>query len=131
MNAAITKHIGDLSITTKAQAKRYALLDEVTGSLYIRADFQAPARTSVGGKQLVHPPIIVTGLQWPVSILDETMRIGCQDHQLTEWARFDNRTIAKMDGRNAVKFWSANRDKMLGMARDGGRVFEAAAETES
>ena len=46
--ATITKHIGDLIITA-ANASSFQHLEEVTGSLYIRADAQLPVLTSVGG----------------------------------------------------------------------------------
>lgn len=97
-------HQGDLTISTKAQAKQYADVEEVTGYLDISADAQLPVLASVGGSLLKHKPIWVLGLQWTVTILDDSMKIGCQSHSLTDWERFTDREIAEMDGRNAVKW---------------------------
>ena len=140
----MTKHIGDLRIYHKADAAKYAGIEDVTGylyisadaqlpvltsvggSLYIRADAQLPVLTSVGGVALTMEPIIVTGLDWPVSILDTTMRIGCQEHSLADWAAFDDRQIAEMDGRTtAVRFWSLHKADLLGRAEAAGRVIAA------
>jgi hypothetical protein len=70
-------------------------------------------------------------IDWAICILDRTMRIGCQRHTLPAWAAFDDRTIAEMDGRNAVRWWAENKAKLLQMARDGGRVFDAADEVQA
>lgn len=45
---SITKHIGDLTIT-KANAKNFEKLEEVTGYLYIEHKASLPVLTSVGG----------------------------------------------------------------------------------
>lgn len=119
----MSKHTGDLVIRTKADAERFKDVVEVTGSLDISADAQLPALTSVGGYLLTMPPIIVTGLDWPVSILDTTMRIGCQQHELSAWAAFTDREIAEMDGRNAVRFCALHKADLLGRAAAAGRVF--------
>ena len=44
---------GSLIIKTAADAEKYAGVTSVGGSLYARADFQAPALTSVGGSLYV------------------------------------------------------------------------------
>src|SRR5690606_34315494 len=53
------------------------------------------------------PPIQIGGLHWFVLILDQHMQIGCELHSLYDWERFDERRIAEMDGREAVRFWRA------------------------
>ncbi|MDE2202700.1 MAG: hypothetical protein KGJ38_08230 [Burkholderiaceae bacterium] len=73
------------------------------------------------------PPICRYIEPWSVSILDTTMRIGCQRHSLAEWAAFDDRRIAEMDGRTALRWWAEHKEELLQLARDGGRVFEAQA----
>lgn len=73
-------------------------------------------------------PIQIYGLQWPVTILDEHMEIGYQLHRLSDWEAFDDATIGRMDARNAKKFWSENKDALLGMARGAGRSFAAERE---
>ena len=71
-------------------------------------------------------PIQIYGLQWTVTILDAHMEIGCQLHSLAEWESFDDRQIAEMDGRDALRFWRENKGALLGMARGAGREFKAA-----
>ncbi len=66
-------------------------------------------------------PLFLSGLAWPVIILDEHMRIGCELHRLAEWAAFDDRRIARMAGADAVRFWRANKDALLALAAADGR----------
>jgi hypothetical protein len=68
-------------------------------------------------------PMQISGLHWFVTILDAHMQIGCQLHSLADWAAFDDRQIAEMDGRDALRFWRENKDALLGMARAAGREF--------
>jgi hypothetical protein len=68
-------------------------------------------------------PLQISGLHWFVTILDAHMQIGCQLHSLADWAAFDDRQIAEMDGRDALRFWHENKDALLGMARAAGREF--------
>ncbi len=72
-------------------------------------------------------PIQVWGLVWSVLILDTHMQIGCEFHSLAAWAGFDNERIAMMDGHAARKFWDANKDPLLALARAHGRSFEEIA----
>ena len=72
-------------------------------------------------------PIQVSGLYWFVTILDAHMQIGCELHPLAEWAAFDDRRIAEMGGRNALRFWRESKDALLGMARAAGRSFDVPA----
>ena len=70
------------------------------------------------------PPIQVSGLFWFVTILDAHMQIGCELHSLAEWSAFDDRRIAEMDGREALRFWRESKDALLGLARAHGRSFD-------
>ena len=76
------------------------------------------------GVVLKEHPIQVLGLTWPVTILDAHMQIGCRFHSLHDWSAFGDDAIAVMDGRNALRFWRANKDALLSMARGAGRSFE-------
>jgi uncharacterized protein YjbI with pentapeptide repeats len=71
-------------------------------------------------------PLQLYGLEWPVTIWDAHMQIGCQFHALHEWQSFDDAEIAAMDGRSALRFWRARKEFLLGMARADGRSFEPA-----
>ena len=69
-------------------------------------------------------PLQLYGLEWDVTIWDAHMQIGCQFHSLHEWQSFDDAKIAAMDGRNALRFWRAHKELLLGMARADGRSFD-------
>lgn len=43
--------------------------------------------------------------QYPITYTDTVMQIGCERHSISEWAEFDDKRIAKMDGKVALKFW--------------------------
>ena len=58
----------------------------------------------------------VLGLQWPVTIFDNHMRIGCQLHSLADWATFTNRDIVEMDGTDALLFWRRHKAILLALA---------------
>ena len=69
-------------------------------------------------------PIQLSGLHWFVTILDAHMQIGCELHSLADWAAFDDRRIASMDGREALRFWRAHKESLLALARGAERSFE-------
>ena len=56
------------------------------------------------------------GLQWPVTIFDNHMRIGCQLHSLADWATFTKRDIVEMDGTDALLFWRRHKAMLLALA---------------
>jgi len=116
---ALTSVGGSLYISADAQLP---VLTSVGGYLDIRADAQLPALTSVGGSEITMHPICALGLHYSVTILDQTMRIGCQEHALSDWASFDNAQIAEMDGKQALTFWAEQKTKLLDFAAEHGRV---------
>ena len=59
------------------------------------------------------------GLRWDVIIFDAHMRIGCQMHPLSDWAAFDDRRIAEMDGVHALRFWRQHKSALLTLAQRG------------
>ena len=73
-------------------------------------------------------PIQVFGLYWLVTILDAHMQIGCELHSLAEWDAFDDRRIAEMSGKEALRFWDSNKVALLALARAAGRSFETVSE---
>ena len=77
------------------------------------------------------PPIQLFGLHWRVTILDEHMQIGCELHKLSDWAEYDDERIARMDGRNALRFWRAHKDVLLGLAKSAGRGVDTGPVAES
>jgi hypothetical protein len=69
-------------------------------------------------------PIQLSGLHWPVTVLDAHMQIGCQLHLLHDWEAFDDSAIVAMDGREALRFWRAHKDSLLALARGAERSFD-------
>ena len=87
------------------------------GDAWVYGDAQVSGKSS-------RTPIQISGLHWPVTILDQHMQIGCQLHSLHEWSSFDDAQIAAMDGREALRFWRLNKDALLSIARADGRNFD-------
>ena len=59
----------------------------------------------------------VLGLRWVVTVFDAHMLIGCQMHSLDDWAAFDDRQIAAMDGAHALRFWRQHKTKLLALGQ--------------
>ena len=76
------------------------------------ASFGEGVTTEQGVLQLI-------GLRWDVIIFDAHMRIGCQMHPLSDWASFDDRRIAEMDGVHALRFWRQHKSALLTLAPRG------------
>ncbi len=66
-------------------------------------------------------PLQISGLYWTVYILDTHMQIGCELHTLADWATFDDRRIAEMGGRDALRFWKAHKTALLALAESDSR----------
>ena len=65
------------------------------------------------GVAITKAPIQIANLKWFVSILDAHMQIGCELHSHDDWRGFDDRRIAQMDGRDALKFWRLHKEILL------------------
>ena len=78
------------------------------------------------GAAITRAPIQVFGLDYPITIVDGHMQIGCELHTLAEWEAFENERIARMDGARARRFWGAHRATLLALARADKRSFEPA-----
>ncbi|MDM8438291.1 pentapeptide repeat-containing protein [Acinetobacter baumannii] len=60
-------------------------------------------------------PLIVYGLRWNVIISGlGKMRIGCQEHEVSEWKSFDDARITRMDS-EALEFWNQYKSMLLNM----------------
>ena len=57
----------------------------------------------------------INGLRWPVSTDGKSIQIGGKHHSVEDWRAFDDRVIAKMD-LDALEFWKAHKDMVLGLA---------------
>ncbi|MGN6518703.1 MAG: hypothetical protein ACTHK2_04680, partial [Dokdonella sp.] len=118
------------SLYVRAEGLQLPALTSVGGSLDVGAEgLQLPALTSVGGYPCSMAPINLELAPYWVTITDTHMNIGCQWHSLAEWEAFDDRRIAEMDGRNAVRWWAENKATLMTMARAAGRVFAMVQRT--
>ena len=68
---------------------------------------------------LQRAPITVNSLKWPVTILDTHLQMGCELHSLDEWARYDDRQILAMAGKDALAFWRTYGPALLLLAKRG------------
>lgn len=66
-------------------------------------------------EKLTKTPIQINNLRWFVLITENYLRIGCQRFTHEERDSFDNRKIAEMDGRDALKFWAVWKAPLLAM----------------
>lgn len=73
-------------------------------------------------------PIYITGLEYPVYILDIHMQIGCELHTLSDWAGFYRERIARMDGVRLRRFWKAHGPALLAIAASDKRGVVKPAE---
>ena len=48
--------------------------------------------------------------EYAISYTSDILQIGCQRHPITQWRDFDDRRIAEMDGKTALKFWRKYKD---------------------
>ena len=79
------------------------------------------------GIKITRAPLQVSGLHWFVTILDGHMQIGCELHALTDWAAFDDARIVQMDGKDALRFWRANKAALMALAAAHAPAVEAEA----
>lgn len=42
---------------------------------------------------------------YEITVTDNHIKIGCQQHLKNEWKAFEDREIIKMDGKKALEFW--------------------------
>ena len=62
--------------------------------------------------------ILISGLNYQVTVTDKYVRIGCEFHLTGEWAEFDDKRILQMDGKSALKFWKANKSVIMTLAEN-------------
>lgn len=60
--------------------------------------------------------VMLHGLDYPVFIQGNTIRIACEVHTVTEWANFTDDEIAAMDGFSSARFWRDYKQVILTLA---------------
>ena len=94
VDAKVSLRYADLSNANLRYANlRYADLSSAS-SLWLAAGNNKKVKTIQAGTYIVN-------------YTDTLMQIGCQKHTIEEWWSFDDRKIAEMDGKTALKFWAA------------------------
>jgi Pentapeptide repeats (8 copies) len=48
-------------------------------------------------------PIQISGLEWPITIWDKHMQIGCEFHSHEEWRNFSDNDWLRMGGKEALR----------------------------
>ena len=66
-------------------------------------------------------PIQVSTTTYYVTIYDAHMQIGCKLFSLAEWWAFDDRAIAEMDGKQALKWWARWKGPLQAICEAEGR----------
>ena len=61
-------------------------------------------------------PIVITGLNYIVTITDKHIKIGCEFHLINEWQDFSDKDILKMYGKSALTFWREHKSAVLSIA---------------
>ncbi|MBA4086654.1 MAG: hypothetical protein C0491_02480, partial [Novosphingobium sp.] len=74
-------------------------------------------------------PIHIIGLRWSITIADQDMQIGCQEHAIERWWGFDDRLIDRMDS-GALEFWKEHKATLQALCAATGRHFAKAEKPE-
>jgi len=90
----------------------------VYGNAQVYGDARVYGDAWVYGDARVHISTInIIGIEYNVTISDNFMAIGCQNHGLDDWASFDDRRILEMDGKTALKFWRKHGQYLLSLRK--------------
>ena len=63
-------------------------------------------------EKLTKTPLQLNNLKWFVLISDSYLRIGCQRHSISDWEKFKDSEIEKMDS-GALDFWKKWKNSIL------------------
>ena len=66
-------------------------------------------------------PIQVFGLQYPITIWDSHIQIGCKFHSMGAWENFTDEEIDAMDVEKSLVFWKAHKTSIFALAASDGR----------
>jgi len=66
---------------------------------------------SLGGANGINDWVKVIQIEtYAIAYTAEILQVGCESHPIADWRNFDDRRIAEMDGKTALKFWGKYRD---------------------
>ena len=90
---------------------------QVYGKAVVSGKAQVYGEARVYGEAVVSKSSInLIGLAYTVTITDNFVRIGCQQHSAKDWSNFSDDLIMDMDGQGALKFWADHRQVILTLA---------------
>jgi hypothetical protein len=52
-----------------------------------------------------------------VSITNEAIQIGCQNHTIEQWDNFTDVEITQMDGKDSLRFWREYKEIIMTLAK--------------
>ena len=68
------------------------------------------------GIPLTKIPISIIGLNWPILILDNHLKIGCELHTFVEWENFADSEISQMHP-DALDWWKIHKAPIMAMVK--------------
>ena len=108
------------AVSARANLAGAYLVDAYLTGAYLAGAYLAGAKWR-DGIILTRLPLQLFGLDYPVTVLDQHMQIGCELHTLADWTAFDNARIARMDGLRSRQFWDKHGAVLLALAASDGR----------
>ena len=67
-------------------------------------------------------PINLIGLRYGITITDEHIKIGCEQHTKAEWEEFTDAEIKVMEEPTSLPFWEQYRSLILALAKSHGPI---------
>ena len=109
------KYEGDILVEKKVEIK---INLQVTGSLEVSGSLEVGGRLEVGEIKSINGVKtksikIIHGFDYIIWVMDNHIRIGCQQHSKKCWSGYDNKEIFAMDGKRGLKFWNKNKEWLL------------------
>mgnify|MGYP002781252561 CR=1 FL=1 len=74
------------------------------------------ARANLAGAKIYIQPIQISGLRWFITVYADRIKIGCEDHSLTEWDSYKRLEISKM-AEGAWDWWKAHKPLLIPIAK--------------
>ena len=58
-------------------------------------------------------PVVISGLKYPITIIDSDLRVGCQFHSFNYWKSVKDVQLRAMDGNDAVEFYHSTLKPLM------------------
>ncbi len=69
------------------------------------------------GEKLNKEPVQLLGLKYFVMITKEQIKIGCEEHRVGEWEKFEDSQIIKMYGESSLVWWKKHKKIIMDMSK--------------